>query len=272
MNSNAFGYRMLLGTIALAYLWMVPSRFRTLMKGLIIACMAFFALGVLASGSRQGILGLVLFYIAWVWFCYRKEMLHRPSIFLGAVFGLTLGGLVFGTLLSKSAGGERLLSTYKMLSGEQTKGGGETRITLYKAAWAAVAAHPFVGIGPSGFLARVSGKLMTHSEYMEVATMSGLPGAVMYFSITVALWLRTSWILRHTDDPLVVRITRLVRATIAVLLLSALFRCNYYSKEYWVVMASFIGYTHAVWLDIKARVLYPSPGDETETYAPVSYA
>jgi len=86
------------------------------------------------------------------------------------------------------------------------------------------------------------------------------------------LWLRTSWILRRTDDPLVGKIVRLVRATIVVLWLVSIGRTNYDTKEYWVLMASFIGYTHAVWLDIKARGLYPSRSYEAERYTPVSYA
>lgn len=272
LNSNAFAYRMLLGTIALAYLWMVQSRFRLMTKGLLIAIMAFFAMGVLVSGSRKAILGLALFYLLWVWFCYRKEMLHRPGMLLVIVLGLSLGGLAFGMVLRGSVGERRLLATYKALSGQSTKEGGEERILLYKEAMAMVAEHPFVGVGLQGFTVRSSRHLMTHSELMEVATASGVPGVLIYFGITVALWLRTSRILRRTDDPLVAKIVRLIRASIVVLLLVALGRDNYISKDYWVVVASFIGYTHALWQDLKGRGRYLSPGGTEGMYAPVSYA
>jgi len=270
LNSNTFGFRMLLATVALAYLWLLPMRTRSLAKAIILVGMAFSGLGTIASGSRKAVLGLAAFYLLWVFFCYRKDMARRPSILLGILLGFGLGGVVFTVAARESVVGTRLMRTYKAMAGERTKEGGGERIDIYKRAFWVLGQHPFVGVG-MGHFEVYSGGPGSHSDLMGVATATGLPGLILYSSIIMIMWRRAGQVAKYTDDPTTAKIAQLMRATLIVMVLVALGRYNYNSKEYWVVMGSFIGYTHAVWLDIKARGLNLLPEATMEPYGQYGY-
>jgi O-antigen ligase len=270
LNSNTFGFRMLLATIALAYLWVLPMRTRKLAKIIIIVGMVLSGLATIASGSRKALLGLVAFYILWVFFCYRKEMVRRPSMLLGVLLSLGIGGVALVYTVQESVVGQRLEQTYKGLTGQYSRESGMERVVVYKKAFVVLGEHPFVGVGLASFRIYAGSKIGCHSDLMDVATTTGVPGLILYSCIFVIMWWRAGRVAKYSDDPLAVRIAQLFQATLIVMVLEGLGRYNYSSKEYWVVMGSFIGYTHAVWQDIKARGLNLLPQGATEHYGLVT--
>ncbi|HSW45148.1 MAG TPA: O-antigen ligase family protein [Phycisphaerae bacterium] len=267
LNSNSFGFLVLLASIVLAYLWMVQRRGKGLGRPILIAGMILFGLAIVATGSRKSVAGLVFFYIAWAWFCYRKEMTQKPGVLLGVIAGLLFGGVVMVFALQGSVVAKRFGYTFEALHGERAKETGEERVFLYKEGFRVAAEHPFVGVGVRGFLARARVRSMTHSDPMEVLTSSGIPGLLMYGSILVVLWVRAGKIAKYSDDPLEVKIAQLIRAVILTMFLLSLGRTNYGAKDYWVVMGSFIGWSHAIWLKLRERMelgTLGSPAGEQE--------
>jgi len=246
LNSNAFGYGMFLATMSLAYLWTAQPAARPVRRVLLIAGMVAVAMAIWASGSRKAVLAMTLFYPMWIWFCYRKEMLRRFGVFLLVAAAMGGGAVALKLGMADSALGERFGETWEVVTGKRSKGGGLERLLLYREAIQVFIENPVLGIGMGQFVYRSSILRMSHSEYMEVATGSGLPGLILYLSIAVVFWRRCGRIVRWSSDPNEVRLARLFRVCLVVLLLLALGRPNYTSKEYWVFMASLIGYTVAV--------------------------
>ncbi len=271
LNANAFAYTMFLGIMVMAYLWIVVLRRAMAVRIALAVGMLAFALAILASGSRKATVGAIAFVGLWMFLCYRRELIRRPGLLLGVLLALAIGGGVFASRLERSVAGERLASTFTALRGGYAKDTGGERLALYRTGLELVEKHPFVGIGQGGFRIVNPMWLRAHSEYVEVATATGLPGLCIYCGILVVFWLRTGRIVRNTDDLTTWRITQFARAVIIVMALLALGRDNYESKHYWIVMASLMGYTHAVWQDIKARRAYAQFEPQPTSYYSSAY-
>ena len=252
LGSNGFGYLMLLATVVMAYLWMLPTRFKrakiVLLSGGIITA----ALFAISSGSRKAILSLGLFYISWAWFCYRKEVFRRPLVFLAALLALGVGGVKFVSMIQESPVAERFAETWAEARGRQLGGGGvDIRLTLYREAFSVFKRHPIIGAGLNQFRFHSSTGMVTHSDFMGVITNTGLLGFLLYFGIFAALWWRAGSIIKNTRDPTVEKIAQLIRVMIIVVLAMALGRSNYRTKEFWVLVASFIGWVQYQHLRLK---------------------
>jgi O-antigen ligase len=113
---------------------------------------------------------------------------------------------------------------------------------------------PVIGVGMDQFIFHSNTQHVAHSEYVEVFSDTGIVGGLLYFSIFVVLWIRAGKIAKYTDDITQFRIARLVRAILIVIAVSNVGRWNYYDKITWVIFASFIGYTSAVWQELSARM------------------
>ncbi|NLE58643.1 MAG: O-antigen ligase family protein, partial [Planctomycetes bacterium] len=203
-------------------------------------------LGIWGSGSRKAIVSLILFYPLWIWFCYRKEVARKPALLIFVAMALTAGAAAFTVGVKGSATGDRLAETWEFVTGQRSKGGGSERLVLYSEAIRVFAENPVVGIGMGQFVYVNRTHHMSHSDIMEVAAGSGLPGVILYLSIIVVFWRRCGRIAGWSSDPDEVRLARLFRVCVVVLFLIALGRTNSGSKTHWVFMASLIGYTATV--------------------------
>ena len=256
MNANAFAWLMVLATITMAYFWMLPSRRPWLKYGTLIAGMMGAGVACILSASRTGLVGLMAFYPLWIWFCYRRVMLRRAGVFAAVVLGLIVGGYVFVTVLAQSGASERLLSMFGVLHGQHQRSV-DIRISLVKEAWALFQRFPITGVGLGNFRLYSATGHVAHSEYAEVASTTGAPGFVLYFSIFIVLWLRAGKIARHARDDVALGTARLIRAVVVVVLLMSLGQISYYNKAAWIAFASFVGYTSAVWQDLRSRLPQP---------------
>jgi len=269
MDPNGFGWLMIVATVAMAYFWMLPSRLGMFKYVLLVLGMAAAGVATILSGSRFSILGLTVFYTLWIWMCYRKEMFRRPSVLMVVVLGLALGGVGLVHLASRTVAGTRMRSTWQRLTGHTTYSGDAGRIDIYREGLAILARHPLFGVGLNNFRLHSSWGNVAHSEFLEVAADTGLPGFAIYFTIYFLMWRRAGKIAKHSQDPHAVKIAKLIRVYILVMLFIGLGATHYYSKTAWIVLGGFMGFSHALWQQIRAQspVAGWQPGLAYEGYA-----
>jgi len=258
-NPNGFGRLMVLGTIALAYFWSVSKPQAKIRRMVLIPGFMLLGVSCLRSGSRFSVLGLALTYVSWLWFSYRREVRQRPSILLWAVIGLLAAGAFFFFAGRGTAGAHRLESTWLELTGQRARGGGFSRLEIYKTSGRVFLENMAFGVGFDNYRIHSPRGKVTHSEYMEVACSTGLPGAIIYFSIYGFLWVRAGRAAKYAPEERDRRVAGLIRAALLVMLFLGLGAPWFMGKVSWVVLGSFIGYTRDQWRRIKE-----SRGDLTQ--------
>ena len=270
IGSNGFGMIMVLATACMAYFWMQPSRLvRGLKYGLLIPGMAVAGVSVVLSGSRKSLLGLVLFYVAWLFFCYRKEVLRSGRTLLVIVLGLGVGGYGMYRVLSGSEIAKRMSRSWEsVITGRHVTDSGSIRIELYREAGRIISENPIMGVGLDHYRVFSPGHLVAHSEYAEIAADTGLVGAAIYFLWYIFLWRRAGKIAKWSPDVTERRNAGLIRAVILVLLALGFGAWFYSSKFAWVIMGSFIGYSNAVWGRIRSERAAGAYEYQSEYYLP----
>jgi O-antigen ligase len=255
LNSNAFGFLMVSAMMVLAYLWMLPHHHPWLWYILIALAMAGAAISTVLSGSRTAISSMGVFFAAWFFFCYRSEIFRRPKVLAAVVLGIVLGLVFFARIYVGSVAEQRFDSAIAIVQGgASTEGSMIVRMQFYGEGLNMLLHSPVIGVGLDQFMFHSNSQHVAHSEYVEVFADTGIVGGMIYFSIFIVLWIRAGKIAKYTDDFTQFRIARLVRAILFVILISNFGRWNYYDKITWIIFASFIGYTSAVWNDIQARL------------------
>lgn len=254
LNANAFGFLMVMGTIVLMYLWMIPHRHPWLWHIVLMVAMALAAAGTILSGSRAAILSMVVLYLCWGFFCYRADMFRRPKVLGAVVVAVLVCMAMFSSLYVGSLAEKRFGSAVKfMQAGGSGDGSVGTRWQMYKDGWEIIQKNPIAGVGLENFIFNASQRYVAHSEYLEVISDTGIVGGIIYFSIFVVLWIRAGKIAKYTRDITQFRIARLVRAVLIVIMISNFSRWYFYDKLAWTIFACFIGYTTAVWSEIREQ-------------------
>jgi len=260
-DPNAFGWIMLLATVALAYFWMLPTRAKWLKYGFLLAGFAATGISEILSVSRTHIAGMAFFFLAWIWLCYRKTLKRNLMVALAVIGLLVLAGYAGVQLTEQSGGTPRYQQILDTLSGRATGGSAYIRLQNFKVGWQLLMDHPLTGVGLSGFLLRVPYRLMAHSEYVEIAVDTGVPGFLLYFGILWVLWRRAGKLARQSDSAYVVQVANLTRAAVLMVLLTDLGRWNYYEKSAWIILGSLIGFTNAAWREHLAHKAAPAGED-----------
>ncbi len=251
-GANGFAWYMLLASVCLAYFWMRISKRAMVRKILILVGMFLLLIAIVLSGSRKGLLGLVLFYVLWLWYCYRKHVFRNLSVFAGVLIALIIGGVVTVSVTSNTRMAERLSRTWEAITpGGKSEGAGEERIMLMKNAWVAFLDSPVVGIGLDNVRLRNPGYMHSHCEYTEILSNTGLLGFMLYFGIYFVLWRRSVKLAKCAKDPSVVDLANLVRAFMLTVIVLSLGRWNYNDKALWALLGTFIGYTSVLWRHVK---------------------
>ncbi len=253
-NVNLFGWYMVIGTSIIAYFWMMPSRSRLVKYGLLIAGLALTTMACIASGSRMAIIGLVFFYLAWIVLCYGKVMLQRPSVLMAVVGGGIVGGAAFAWYFAHTGAFERFRGALELLSGSTYGGGAGIRLVLFREGLRLFQESPLIGVGLNNFICNTPTRFVGHSEYIEVLCDTGLVGAVLYFGM-FAICARRAWLIaKYSSDAFTANIGRLVVAIILTVLLTDLANYHYGMKVSWLWFAAFMGYTGAVWHDLRIQL------------------
>lgn len=253
LNSNVFAWVMVLSLVMLAYFWMQKTRLAWLKYTALGIGMSLVAVQVVLSGSRMGLLGMAVFFAAWVWFCYRRVMFRRLHILIIVTSAaLVGGGLFIPYLLASHTAWERVGFVFSFWeTGYDPEGSARARFALLQDAWTVFSQNPLVGVGLSQYAMHSSKHYMTHSELGEIGTSSGLPGLIIYLAIFVILWLRCGKIRKHSPDTHAADVAGLVRTLLIVMLAVSLTTIFFYDKATWIMLGCMVGYTNRLWHDLR---------------------
>lgn len=233
-NANQFAYCMMFVIFAVFYF----SRRRpsVIMTVLLSGSLLLAVMSIVFSGSRKALIGLLAFFFFWWLFCRRKSLSGNPLKEYAVVL-LLLFGAVFATdyVLTHTYMGARLT--------DMQNRGNRMRVQMYEEGLKMITRNPVWGVGLNNFRVHSLSGLYSHSDYIEVASTTGVVGFMLYFSIYGILWLRLSSVGRMTDNPDVRYVTGFIKAALLTILLIAVGRPNITSKLTWIFLAGAVGYS-----------------------------
>jgi O-antigen ligase len=235
-NANGFAYNLLFVVYAVFYFW--DRKSSLLWRILLTSILAASALGIVYSGSRNGIIGFTAFILLWWYFCHKKKLPKNP-LRLFIVLLILLVGISYSAnyVLSKTYLGKRIQIQYI-----EDSSSSQTRFQLYKEGFNMILHNPIFGVGLDNFRVLSTG-LYSHSNYIEIASTTGIVGFVIYFTIFPILWRRLNRIRSMYYEPHSSYIIGLLKAAILTMLIQSFATVNYYSKITWVFLAAAIGYS-----------------------------
>ena len=234
-NPNDFAYIILFLIFGLLFFW--RFKLSTLWYIFLSTLIIIASLSIIYSGSRKGFLGLLAFLSLWYYFCYLKETTKRPLISIITLLILC----IFIYYITKYVMSSTYLGVRFGLEYNES-----LRILLYKEGLNMIKSSPIFGVGLNNFSALSITKMYSHSDYIEVASTTGIIGFVLYFSIYVLLWRRLNRITNLTNDDQLLYIINLFKAAIIIILLLAFGRPNIDSKITWILLAGLIGYSWSI--------------------------
>ncbi|MGD0596385.1 MAG: O-antigen ligase family protein [Sedimentisphaerales bacterium] len=242
LNANSFAITLLMASaICLFFFRIWKSIF--IKAGLVVLILGCAKL-ILSSGSRKGFIGFLLLLGLWFIFSYRKQIFKKPLQFvIGSIAVITIAGL-FYTWSHGSITMQRF---------EKQDFAKDTRMSLYRAGFVIIAKHPVFGVGLNHYRIVSGEELYSHSNYIELMSTTGIPGAIIYYSIYLILWLRLSR-LGKLDLP--DRDKELVNLGKILLLLQApldLVGVFYLSKLTWIFFAIFIGWSNCKYKSLRTQ-------------------
>jgi O-antigen ligase len=204
-NSNALGFIMWYGIVICTSLFLLRKNKLLMRIGLItVACLFVYVL--ISSGSRKNAIALVFFLASLIFFLSKGRYKVIALLFLvaSAMIYVTYGeGLLADTTL-----GQRL-------EGETIERGGENRLSLIKEGFSFFFNSPLFGIGLGSFTTYSSIGKMSHNDYIEVLSSTGLLGFILYAVIYVHFFKQNLRLMRHAE-------TRKLGALLQAFLLSFL--------------------------------------------------
>lgn len=233
-NSNAFAYQAQFVIIALLFFWKRRKKIGRLAIGGIIA-MAVAA--VVASGSRKGFLGVLAFFVLWYLFTQLHKIRRNPLIPIALVLLLAAGlyatvdVVLDNTFLGKRFGERDLDRGYAV------------RMQMYLDGLQMVSDSPIFGVGLNNYRLLSSTGLYSHSDYIEVASGTGIVGMLLYYSFYLTLWLRLGRLKKRLQNVELHYFVGLSRAALVTILLMATGRPNINSKLTWCFLAALAGYS-----------------------------
>lgn len=252
-NPNEFAYCILFVVIAsLFFLRGRPSRReRVFLLGTVVLSVVL----LIMSGSRKSFLAvLVFFFLRWV-FCSEKR-LSRNMIwgYLIVVFFLAGAYILADYVVHSTYLGQRLQ--------DYNDSGNRLRIQMYREGLEMIRRHPIFGVGLDNYRALSSSGLYSHSDYVEVASNTGIVGAAIYFSVYLVLWTRLRRLSRIRGGADYNYTIALLKAVVLVILLLAFARPNINSKLTWIFVAAASGYSWGIergLTDLRRRMVRVKP-------------
>jgi O-antigen ligase len=235
-NANSFSYQMLITIFAVFYLWTDFRSFSIRVFFVLVAAISI--IGIIYSGSRNGFLSLVAF--TFIWYIYSKKKIPKHPIVTYLILILIFTGIYFfATHLLENTLLWQRISQFEDNSSQ-------TRLSLYMEGLGMIKKSPIFGIGLSNFSVLSKTGLYSHSDYLEVASNTGIIGFIIYFSIYIVLWRRLSLIKKITTDSFILYKVNIFKTAILTILLFGFGKPHITSKITWIFIAIAVGYTSFV--------------------------
>ncbi len=236
MNANFFSRTVVYGiAILLYYFRMVRSK---MLKLVIIGGILVSVRFVIASGSRQGFLGMVVLVFLWFLFTYARELRTRPILTMAMLLGSVALGLYTAYAVRDTVLMRRFLSLEAGTGAEGSAGG---RVVMIKEGIRLTLSNPVVGVGLNNFQFHSVTEKYAHNNYTEVFATTGIPGGILYYLIYVMIFFRLHKIgkfpLAHGPK----NVVTIFKCMMLVQLMFDFFVVSYYSKTTWIFLAIIIG-------------------------------
>ena len=187
----------------------------------------------------MGIIGLLAFLSLWWFFCARKKLPKHPITFYAMLLAILFTSYQFiNYILTKTYLGYR--SQLILQESSSLK-----RLQFYKDGLDMIIHNFFFGVGLDNFRVLSTGTY-SHSNYIEIASTTGIVGFFIFFSIFVIVWRRLRRIEKTYKEPQCLYTIGLFKAAIITILLQSFATVNYSSKLTWIFLAAVIGYSWAL--------------------------
>ena len=233
---NSYAFMMLLAIISVMVFW---KRVRNinLKIAMIALCLVFFT-GIVLSGSRKTFFAVFVFFLLWLWFCYKEKFLN--NIFAQIFTVVTAIALYYSFIfvLENTFLGERLITV--MLSDKYL---GYERNDMYLEGIDMFLKYPVTGVGLQNFAKYSKWGYYSHSDYIEVASTTGIIGFILYFSIYIVLLKRINYLKKHISDEETRYTINVLQVFIITMLILGLGRPNFLEIASCYPLAATIGYT-----------------------------
>jgi len=200
-NSNALGLTLIWGMLGCMYFWKSPDgKAKFIRKGILFGAMLFFGYVIMISGSRKSTLYAALLIGLWMlWALPKKGKIG--GLFLRGIMALMFMALLKFALpymMENTGAGERWLELIE--EGDSTLMGTletDARFYFHMLGWEIFKQNPIAGVGIGHFrLYNPSGQV-SHSDFIESLTGTGLVGFLLYQSMKVVLFIRLLRLLRY---------------------------------------------------------------------------
>ena len=182
LNPNAFGIIMLMGIFCF-FVLSIGKRPAFLLFSL--TAIGFILYGVMLTGSRKTLLGILLFI--GIWFVtqfipalYRKSPILCITVTFASI--MTVAGLllIFWQPLSETPMVQRLMHF-------SDESGNIVRLSMYGTAIDLLLQHPLLGIGFNQFQFIGGFGFYSHSTYAELLSCTGIIGTIVYGAVFIIM-------------------------------------------------------------------------------------
>lgn len=245
-SANAIGYYCAVGIVSILALMRETRRFW--MRGLLVAAGGVALYGVVLSASRGAMVVLMATAVLWPALCMVGAARSKAKAVVGSAVILALSYWIFQAIIQNTYMGVRFTNAAQLEDGSS-----QQRLELFVVGLKMFAMNPILGNGLGQF-STISGMgRYAHNEIAEIASATGLPGLVLYYSIYWLAWRRLSWSLRYLADPLIRYRINVIRMILLILLLSgAVSRPIFLTQDGMFLVGIVVGMAH--WAERLTRV------------------
>jgi O-antigen ligase len=249
-NANSLGFYCFLGLLSvMGLLGEVRSVLgRVALLGLTLPALY----GLVVSASRGAFIIFMIVLLLWPILCLRHLFRNRLLVFLVAAMAIALAVGFERWVVDSTRLGERLAAGFRMEDHSSV-----TRVGLFYEALEVAANNPITGIGVGQFQFVNGFDLVSHDEWGDLLSATGLVGFALFMSVYASLWLRLSRARRRAQDSRLRYRLNFARLTLLGLVIAGLlFRTNFMAVDSIFLIALVIGV--AEWADQQFKGCGPS--------------
>lgn len=171
-NPNGLGFSMWYGVVIATFF--ILDTDRKSYKFFFIISILLFLWVLFSSGSRKNAIACIVFLGVLIY--YFSKGRYRWSLLIILVIGIIAYHLVLDSILSETAVGARM-------QGDTLERGATNRGRLIEEGFSFFFKYPLLGVGLGSFTSFSSSGLMSHNDYIEILSSTGIIGFFLYMPI-----------------------------------------------------------------------------------------
>jgi O-antigen ligase len=198
-NPNGFALLLALGAIAATMFWYNRKLPLGIQRVLIIALLCAVGCGIAISGSRKSLVFYAIFLILWAGYVLPTG--RNIGRFLFQLASMLIVGVLLQIaipiIMENTAFGTRWEKLMEQGDGDVRESiRDDVRYRMYMNGFRFLASNPIKGLGLGQYQARLG--VVSHSDYMEVLSTTGIVGFILYQSVYLILFRRLIRLIRMT--------------------------------------------------------------------------